>query len=300
MTPASIEEAILHTLLYADVFDCPLTLAEIQRYLIGPSLPAEAVQTALETSPWLTARVTRVNGYFAVRGRAEIGHLRDERRRHSAALWPAARRWGARMGALPFVRMVAVTGALAVDNSPPGDDIDYLLVTAPGRVWLARAFAVALVRLARLRGVELCPNYVLSQSALEQRQRDLYSAHDLAQMVPLVGHQVYAEMRRANRWAEGYLPHAHPAPLPQPDLAPRGWVRLAQRLLEWPLSGWLGHALEAWERRRKLRKFASAARAAGDAAQLDADHVKGHFNDNRGLALRRFEERVARLVENAG
>ena len=294
MNPPPADGAILRTLLYADIFDYPLTPAEIHHYLIVASFPSDAMQAALDSSPWLAARVTRVNGYVALHDREAISHLREERHRNSASLWPKARRWAYRVGCVPFVRMVAVTGALAVNNSPPGDDIDFLIVTTPGRVWLARALVVALVRLARLFQVGLCPNYVLSQTALAQSRRNLYSAHDLAQMAPLVGHAVYAEMRAANPWAADYLPHAH-APLhPQLELAPRGWPSALQRWGERLLGGRLGDALEAWERRRKLRKFSSAARKAGSAAELDAERVKGHFDDHGGLIMRKFEDRIAR------
>ena len=291
--PANAEAAILRTLLYADIFDYPLTLAEIHHYLMEAPATFESVRVALDASPWLAARVTRVNGYFALAGRAEIGDLRDERQRRSAALWPYARRWAYLTGCLPFVRMVGVTGALAVSNSPPDDDIDFLIVAAPGRVWLARALAVGLVYLARfLDGVVLCPNYVLSQTALAQDKRDLFAAHDLAQMVPLVGHEVYAEMRAANPWSARYLPHAHQPLRREPDLAPRGLLRQLKRLGEWLLSGRPGDALENWERRRKLRKFAAAAQQPGSAARLDADHVKGHFTDYSRSILKKFNERL--------
>lgn len=296
-TPAAPEAAILRTLLYADIFDYPLTPVEIHHYLIGHPASPETVQTALNGSPWLAARLTRMNGYFAAQDRAGLGALRDERRRSSTALWPRARRWAAIMGGLPFVRMVAVTGALAVDNAPPGDDIDFLIVTAPGRVWLTRAFAVALVRVARLFGVGLCPNYVLSRSALAQDQRNLFIAHDLAQMVPLVGHGVYTEMRAANRWAEAFLPQARCPLRSEPDLAPRDLWCALQQLGERLLSGRLGEALEAWERRRKLKKFSGAAQTPGSAAQLDAERVKGHFNDYGQRVLKEFETRVARYFQ---
>jgi hypothetical protein len=294
------DAAILRTLLYADVFDYPLTLAEIHHYLIASPaarLPApETIESALRSSPWLQKRVTRVNSYVTLRDREAIGALRDERRRHSARLWQDARRWGYRLGCLPFVRMVAVTGALAVDNSPPDDDIDFLLVTAPGRVWLARALAVVLVRLARRRGVGLCPNYVLAQTALAQSQRNLYAAHDLQQMVPLVGRTVYAEMQAANPWSRDYLPHANGPLRQEPELRPTGWGARLQRWGEHLLGGRLGQALEGWERRRKLRKFAPAAQES-QAAELDGEHVKGHFQDNGWPILHKFEERLARYGE---
>ncbi|MGH2521119.1 MAG: hypothetical protein ACRDH2_01335 [Anaerolineales bacterium] len=294
MPPTAPDEAILRTVLYADIFDYPLTSTEIHHYLIGASFPPETVQATLNASPWLRARVTRANGYVTVRDRETLGALRDERQRSSAALWPKARRWAYLTGCLPFVRLVAVTGALAVDNAPPGDDIDFLIVTAPERVWLTRAFAIGLVYLARRSGVGLCPNYVLSQSALAQEPRNLFIAHDLAQMVPLVGRAVYAEMRAANLWADDYLPHARRPLREEPELAPRGVLRVLKRLGEWLLSRRLGDVLEAWERRRKLHKFASAALQPKSAARLDNERVKGHFNDHGGRILHEFELRILR------
>jgi hypothetical protein len=297
VAPGLEELAILSTLLYADIFEYPLTFTEIYHYLIGRPTTPEALQAILASSAWLAARIALTEqGYFVIRDRTGLGPLREERRRHATALWGAARRWGGFIGGLPFVRMVAVTGALAMDNAPADDDIDLLIVTAPGRVWLTRALAVALVRVGRLCGVGLCPNYVLSQSALAQEQQNLFIAHDLAQMTPLVGHAVYAEMRAANLWAEAFLPHARQPLRSEPDLAPHGWRRTLKQLGERLLSGRLGDALEAWEQRRKTRKFSSAAQTPGSAAQLDADHVKGHFNDHGISVLRKFEERLARYL----
>jgi hypothetical protein len=50
------DEAILHTLLYADIFDYPLTPAEIHHFLIAEPATRESVEAALEHSPWLGAR----------------------------------------------------------------------------------------------------------------------------------------------------------------------------------------------------------------------------------------------------
>jgi hypothetical protein len=243
-------------------------------------------------------RVTR--GYVTLQGRQSIAAVREARQGSSARLWPLARRWAAVIAGLPFIRMVAVTGALAVDNAPEDDDIDYLIVTAPGRVWLARALVVAVVRAARLLGVGLCPNYVLAGTALRQRRCDLFIAHDLAQMVPLVGHDVYAEMRAANPWASDYLPQAQHPLRREPELRLSGWQSIVQRGGERLLGGRLGAALERWERDRKLRKFARAADQAGSAAELDADRVKGHFEDHGHPIMQKFHERVALYLPQAG
>src|SRR5215211_8456884 len=44
----SIEQAVLRTVAYADVFDHPLTVPEAHRYLVGVAAPAASVHAALE------------------------------------------------------------------------------------------------------------------------------------------------------------------------------------------------------------------------------------------------------------
>jgi hypothetical protein len=290
-TTDSVVPAVLRTLAYADVFDYALTRAELHHYLIGEGTRAE-VRDALSVARGADAVLER-GGYFCLSDRTELVALRAERTHHATQLWPRARRWGAVIASLPFVRMVAVTGALAMNNVVSAtDDIDLLVVTAPGRVWLARALCIGVVHVARRFGVELCPNYVLSSAVLAQSQRDLYGAHELAQMVPLAGHSLYAEMRLANIWTHTYLPNATCPLIRAPDQAQawEGGQRAGERLL----SGAFGDRLERWERRRKQRKFMREA-AYSAAAQLDPDHVKGHFHDHGQRVLQAYAQRVAQL-----
>lgn len=295
LRPAILESAALRTLIYADIFDYPMTLAEVRHYLIGQAATPEAVRAALETA-CLSGSLIERDGFYCLDGRQELIAVRAEREQLSRRLWPHARRWGAVIAGMPFVRLVAVTGALAVNNAlSQVDDIDLLIVTAPGRVWLTRALSIGIVHLARRFGINLCPNYVLSASVLEQSQRNLYVAHELAQMVPLSGYNLYAEMRRANAWTLCYLPLAmYPLHLER-DLAPRGWRRAGQQLGERLLRGHAGDALERWERRRKQRKFQREAQHS-PAAQLDADRVKGHFNDHGQRVLAEYERRLERWL----
>ncbi len=289
----SLDEAILRTLIYADLFQFPMTAREIQRYLIGCAATLDDVQKRLAESDWLAVRIASAGVYYAPIEAA--AHSVPERLRHETAsqqLWPIAERYGRLLAYVPFVRMVALTGALAMRNAKPDDDIDYLLVTTPRRVWLARALVVVIVRVARLRGIQLCPNYVLAETALEQKQRDLYIAHEVTQMIPLTGTNVYCALRAANIWTDDLLPNTRFEAEPDSEAHPQGAARLVQRLGEWLLGGRLGDALEGWEQRRKLRKFAMEAQKPHASAQLDAEHVKGHFNDYGYPTLQRYEDRL--------
>jgi hypothetical protein len=291
-----IETAILKTILYADVFNFPLTVREVHHFLIAPHpIPLSQITETLTHSPRLAAVIEQIGDHVVCIGRRELIDLRAARERASSALWDDARRYGVWLARLPFVRMVAVTGALSMRNaSADDDDLDYVLVTAARRVWVARGFAVLLVKLARRRGVIICPNYVLAETALTQERRDLFVAHEVAQMLPLYGLPLHGDMRAANPWVAEQLPNANTPYYPFVEAhIGRGWA-LLKRLLEWVLGGALGDRLDAWEQRRKVRRFARHLETPNHAAKLDQQQVKGHFNDHGHPVMQRYADRLRR------
>lgn len=293
---AALEEAIIQAVVYSDLFDYPLTAAEIHRSMVGVAAELAEVTEALAGSPLLRELLTDHGRYYALAGREHTVALRERRAAVASERWPVARRYGALIARLPFVRMVAVTGALAVDNVEPSADIDYLIVTEPGRLWLCRGLVIGLVRLAARRGYVICPNYFLSERALVLDERSLYTAHELVQMVPLAGMGIYQDIRLLNRWSSAYLPNASEPRLVGPVAAlPRpGAQTLAELALRTPLGG----RVERWEMRRKIRKLSGqrADRAAVEA-NFSAECCKGHFEGYGQRMLAAFERRMAQIEE---
>jgi hypothetical protein len=186
----------------------------------------------------------------------------------------------------------------------PDSDVDFLVVTEAGRLWTSRAGVVAVVRAAARRGHRLCPNYFLSESALALEDRSLFTARELAQMVPLSGFGTYAHVRRANAWAEDLLPNAAgaPAPVGGPRISPNGHRAGPLRLLglaEAGLSTRAGGPFERWEMRRKVRRFSARPAAEGEVA-FSEDVCKGHFDGHGRRVVEAYRERLARLEEEFG
>ncbi len=291
----NLERAILQTVTYVDGFDFPLTRPEIHRYLAYEGATLEEVDAALATSPLLAQSLYREGDYFMLRERPDLVGTRQKRLRLARQTWPQAVAFAAQMARLPFARMVAVTGSLAVDNVSGQFDIDFLIVTEDDSVWLCRAFAVMLVRLAGLRGVELCPNYFISESALTFQERNLYTAHEVTQMVPLHGHDVYAELRRQNQWTLDFLPNAVDAPRPEGlnavDRHQAGALsRHAQRAAESLLRTPAGRRLEKWEMERKINKLTLQGQWL--ESQFTSNCCKGHFHLHQSEALESYESRL--------
>jgi hypothetical protein len=285
---AALERAIVHTLAYADVFDYPLTADELHRYLIGTQASRGTIRGILSDSPKSIARVGR---FFTLAGHESAVDTRRSRAQVAATFWRKAVHYGRIIGSLPFVRMVAVTGALAMDNLAD-DDIDYLIVTEPGRLWLCRALVVGLVKSAALRGIELCPNYFISEHALELEERNLFTAHEVTQMVPVAGMPTYQRLRELNRWTETYLPNAAGPPR-RIAHADQGSNR-TRRLLEHTLRSRLASPVERWEMRRKMRKLGQRSNGHAEAA-FGPDWCKGHFGDHGQLTLSRYHARLEQL-----
>lgn len=295
-TPTAIEAAILRTVLYADIFNFALCVPEIHRFLIHnqPVDHIATIQNALDRSSYLQPLLISQQGYIALHNRAGNITRRIERDAIYQSKITRTYRYGRWLAHIPFVRMVALTGAWAVGNpAHERDDFDYLLVTQPGRVWLARLLAVVLVRVVRLQGYEICPNYVLASDQLHQDRHDLYMAHELAQMTALYGHDVYETMMQANHWLMLYMANTTAQPMPPASTLPHFKLKQwAERLL----SGAWGDALEHWEYRRKQRKFVNQMQYIQPIeadAKIDSGHVKGHFQDHGQRVLKQYQARLA-------
>ncbi len=287
----AIVDAVVKTVAYADIFDYPLTVDEIQRYLIGLAVSRDRVLRVLEDDAATQGHLTHIEEYYVMSGRDQIAATRRHREQLSGRFWARAVRYGRLISSVPFVRMVAVTGELAMDNVREDSDIDFFIVTEHHRVWLCRLFVVGIVKAAGLLGDVLCPNYLLSERMLSLSEHNLYTAHEVVQMVPISGLDVYARFRQANRWVYDFLPNSIAS---QRILRARPHSRPARAIAEAFLRTPLGAIAERWEMKRKIRKFAVEADHASEAS-YSADWCKGHVHDHGQLILAAFSAHGAGL-----
>jgi hypothetical protein len=253
MTIDSIQKAICSTISYRDIFDYPVTLPEMHRYLHGIRCTLEDVSDAVRRGPLLDRYLDTDGEYFALRGRRAIFETRRIRRELSRRKRPLARVFARLLASLPNVRMVAMTGSLAVGNLSASGDIDFLLVTDSGSLWRTRAFCRFLALLDNRVGGVFCPNTFLSMAALSLPRQSMYDAQELCQMIPLFGDGTYAAVRAANAWTADWLPNADGAPMAGEQGDPLS--RRLKRCGEWLLDSPAGRALEKFEATRKIHRF---------------------------------------------
>jgi hypothetical protein len=287
----SIRE-VLKPIIYTDIFDYPLTAEEVHQFL-------EAEASLEEVNHWLGQAVdrghlARRDGFYTLVDRSQLVNKRRERERASARLWPYATYYGRWIASLPFVKLVAVTGSLAVDNPRDGvDDIDYLIVTQAGRLWLCRAMIILLVRYGYRRGVSLCPNYLITENVLGF-DKDFFTAREMLQMKPLYGRESYLKMRQINSWIINYFPQANGFNLEKLDDELSSSQQLFKGLGETTLGGGLGNLLEKWLQKFQITKHTRRAQEYGalDKVIFTADVCKGHYNSHSHKTMTAYQQRI--------
>lgn len=288
-----LTKEVLKPIFYADIFDYPLTFEEIHKFLefeVSRDEVKQLLEQAIQNQ-----EIISVDGFYSLPDRAHLAARRRERWQTSQQLWPKAIHYGRWIASLPFVRMVSVTGSLAVDNPRDGvDDIDYLIVTQPRRLWFCRALIILLVKYGHRRGVHLCPNYIITENVLYFEDNNLFAAREMLQMIPLYGKRSYLEMRRINDWVTDYLPQGTTLNLKKLDDRLSPVQGLLKRAGEFILGGFLGDLCEAVLQKIQITKHTRLLerRGAADSVVFTADVCKGHYDGHNGKIMDTYRQRL--------
>lgn len=212
MTDAQIQNSILKTLAYRDVFSYPLTTFETYIYLIAsekvePEKFYKNLHSLIESG--------RIKKYEDFVHLGLSNPLRESRNNSSRELMKKAERTCRLLSLLPTIKFMAVTGAVAAGNSPLDDDIDLLIVTSKNSIWISRFFVVIVLKILnwyRTDGNEsgkICPNIWLDERDLFWNQaQNVYVAHEILLMKPVVDRgDYYFKFVGQNRWVFDFFPH---------------------------------------------------------------------------------------------
>ena len=291
------ERAFQQSVIYASLFDYPLTVEQLRESLIGQAADESTLTNWYQCSPRLQAIIEFADGYYFPQGRHALVDTRQRREARSRQLLAAHARALALVTRMPFVRMVALSGSLAHLNADTGADLDLFVVAAPGRVWSVTVTTLALARLCGWRS-KLCLNYVVSERALMVGPADLFSANQIIHLHPLTGIPVYRRFLAENRFVERFYPNfrarsAETAADVRPGVGPGvgpGFSR-AVSVLESVLNCTLAPLYErvcrvayGWHLRRRSHLWRSR-----DQVRLEAECLKLHTHSHRQEVMEQFE-----------
>lgn len=212
-----MEKAILKTLIYADIFDYPLTLYEIHKWLIGRKVELYRVEKALEKLS-KKLKVKSKKGYYFFPKREGIVGKRKTREKQSKRFLLKAKIVTYFLKVIPWIKLVGISGGLAMENASKKDDIDLFIITAKNRLWISRVLVLGLLSLTRQRrkvgdfgrtiAGKFCINTLLEEDRLDQSSKDIYLAHEVLQMKVLWQRDgIYGKYLADNEWVFKFLPN---------------------------------------------------------------------------------------------
>lgn len=212
-----LETAIIRAVLFFNLFDYPLTAFEVWRYLSLPASLGEVQKILVGGILGLEER----DGFYYLAGREKIVAERAVRYHESHRKYEIARRNIRLLKHLPGVRAIFVVNLIGAHNWRATSDIDFLVISRPGRIWTSRFFSAGLMKIFSRRPRvgnkrdKICLSFYVSAARLdlsELRLKDFdpYFTYWLADLVPVFGQSWYPKLMAENSWLPKELPNWAP------------------------------------------------------------------------------------------
>lgn len=289
-----VAEAVLRTLAYADLFDYPLALDEIHEGLLGVRATLAEVAEALRGLQQ-HGLLAESRGFFFLADRRRLPEIRAERRELSRRLLRRQRGILALIKRFPFVRSVALSGALAFENGQAGDDLDLFLIVDSRRLWTVYASLALLMKVLGKRRV-ICLNCLIGNRRLAWEERDFFVAHQIAYLLPLSGAGTFRRFMAANAWYQTFLPQAsasrrlaHPLAAAGTEVRPARWQRLVEAVLARRPFDRIERLVFTFYHRRIQRR---TQHLPAGAVTAQSGRIMLFTNDHRGRLKAKMEARL--------
>ncbi len=315
--PNPLEQSIIKTLAFFDIFNYPLTLTELWKWLYRPGTGRQPVSLSelkeiLATSQWLKEKVVQVEGFYALVGREASYLIRKRHNNLAEHKFDLAVRLIKIYRYLPFIKMIAVCNSLAYSNTREESDIDLFIITARGKLWLVRLLTIAVVKILHLRPQPdhsrdtFCLSFFIDEDYLNIKdvmitsQTDVYYPYWLEQVLPIYDQDnTYAKFLAANDWCQDYLPNGLPNQFVH-EVKDNIFSRLIKSILGFIFSPpLLNHWLDNVYRRLQTRII---DRNLHELVNLDTRVVinermlKFHQNDRREVFSKKWREKTRQLL----
>lgn len=201
-----IQISALRALAYFDLFHYPLTIHEIRQFMDEPVTETE-LESALNELVGSGA-VHCIHHFYSLQSNPLFIYRRIQGNLRAEKLLPKARRIGRLLGKMPFVRGVAISGSLSKYFADEDADIDFFIITASNRLWIARSLMHAIKKLSFLIGKQhwFCMNYYIDEEALLIAEQNVFTATEIKTLMPASGKATFDRFFYENDWTQTYLP----------------------------------------------------------------------------------------------
>jgi len=214
-----MEKAIVATLRYFEFFDYPATFEEIYLFLTKKT-NKKRLKATLDNL-LLQRKLKYTLGEYSISSNKNLKSLRQKlllRRAISKNKLNKIQFYIKILSLFFQIKLIGLSGSMAMMNAQENDDIDLFIITAYKKLWTGRLVALILVQILGLRRSfgqksikdKVCLNLFFDESNLcvPKQKRNLYVAHEILQMKPLVDKDnIYQRFLWKNNWIYDIFPN---------------------------------------------------------------------------------------------
>ena len=261
----NLSKNIISTIVYYDVLDFPLTSFEIWKYLIECQSKTEKydLYSIIQTlnSEDIKKNIEEFRGFYFLKGRKNLVEARIARNKISEIKFKLIRKIVSWLKYAPFLRMIAVTGRVAMKNAGAKSDLDFLIAIKNGRIFTGRFFVTLISQLLKKRrhGKKItnraCLNYYISDKNMGINLKDLFSSSEYSFIFPIYNFPVFQSFQQNNQWIRNYRPDFEPDTIPnlkivQDNFFSRNIRKIAEIILD---SNFLEKLMKKWQMARIIK-----------------------------------------------
>jgi hypothetical protein len=220
-----LDEQILRTLLYFDIFNYPLKTEEVFKFLGIPALD-KSILTSRLISLADQKIIFQFGELFSLKNDSALIDRRLKGNRQADKYLILAQKKANFIAKFPFVRAVLASGSLSKGYMDEGSDLDFFIITASNRLWIARTMLVLYKRIFLANNHKhFCVNYFIDENHLEIEEKNLFTATELATVIPLYGSKQYENLQGVNSWFVEFFPNYTPRSISEVPLSKLSWPK---------------------------------------------------------------------------
>ncbi len=287
------QKAVYACLCYFDVFQHPLRFTEICEFISVPFSDSK-VHALLDELLQLQLIRSEAGFYLLKNASGTTIQKRLCAEQRFQAKESTIRRFARFISRFPFVQSVAISGSCSKGLLDEEGDVDYFIITTPGRLWLCRSLLVGFKKLFLFNSKKyFCVNYFLSADHLEIPDRNVFVACEISTLMPVSNKELFDQYLLHNKWVEDFLPNkkAYNAQFLKETLPNRPISKLVELILSGKLGdlldrGFFKFTLNIWE-----KKFSDFSKDDFDLNMRSKKNVSKHHP-------RGFQKKVLQELEN--
>ena len=252
------KQHILNTLAYFDIFHYPLLKEEMIRFH-GSAQETDIFDEAL-LSLVEDQYVFRLDEFYSLHNDKSLAERRRKGNQLAAEQMKTAVKAAHILSGFPFVKGLAISGSLSKNFCTEKADIDFFIITSANRLWIARTIMHLYKKFTFLTGKQkwFCMNYYVDEACLEIEEKNVFTAVEIATLLPMQGKSSLEHFKQANKWIRAYFPAGAYGTSQVKDIKAGPGRRFVEACFNNGLGNWIDNRLmritqKRWERKEQKK-----------------------------------------------